>query len=194
MDVHREKLRALLQFAAMVQGSPALVLLLGFLAGQIDRVHFVSDLGGAPVAIRLSSGRRRIWPSPPFEATLRGVNVPDPVTLVSALSGNQDPICLSIEFEGAQSEAWYQNLVVPRYIDVAAGRTAEHRAAEHRLEDLRRQIDHALDVYNECRRLLEEGDPAREAELQIFKEMAERELKECSEQLARLESTLQKRL
>lgn len=193
MDVERDKLRALLQFAAMVQGSPGLVLLMGYLAGQLHRVHFVEDLSGAPVAVRLSSGRRRIWPAPPFEAHVRGVEVPDPVTLVSALSGTNDPICLSIAFEGLSAEPWYEALVVPRYLDVAAGRTPERQAAERRVEELRGRIDHALDVYSECRRLLDEGDPAREADLKVFVEMAERELKECSDELARLEAGLPKR-
>lgn len=193
MDIERDKLRAVLQLAAMVQGSPGLVLLMGYLAGQLHRVHFVADLAGAPVAVRLSSARRRIWPSPPFEAHVRGVSVPDPVTLVSALSGTDDPVCVLVEFEGLDAEPWYEALVVPRYIDVAAGRTPERQASERRVDELRHRIDHALDVYNECRRLLEEGDPAREAELKVFQEMAERELRECSDELARLEAGLQKR-
>ena len=42
-----KKLEALNNFTKLVGDDPVLAYLMGFLAGQVDRVHFVRDLRGA---------------------------------------------------------------------------------------------------------------------------------------------------
>ncbi len=59
--------------------------------------------------------------------------------------------------------------------------------AEGRIDDLRSRIDRALDIYNECRRLMEESSPERRAELAAFQQMAQEELQACTRELRALE-------
>ncbi|HHY16703.1 MAG TPA: hypothetical protein GX524_01375, partial [Firmicutes bacterium] len=80
MVSREKKLDALYTFSVMVIQNPLFSYLLGYLAGQIDRVHFVEDLSGADIAIRLCIRRSALWPREPFQATVRGVSMPSPLS------------------------------------------------------------------------------------------------------------------
>lgn len=185
--MRREKLNALLQFGARVADDPMLQLLVGFLAGQVDRVHFVRSLEGAPIAVRIAIGRRAVWPARGFHATVRGVPIPVPVALVSVLAETTDPIALQLSFDGMEAALWLQKV---QKDDLAEATRSPRLRLEEDLAALRARIDQALDVYNECQRLLADGDPAREKELRFFLELARREIEGLGAEFQRLRAEL----
>lgn len=186
MTPARKKLNALLHFGVRVQDDPALTFVLGFLCARVDRLHIVRDLEGADIAIRLVAGRRRIWPRLPFQARIGQVTIPDPATLVSALNEQSGPIFVDLDFDGRESEPWYLAVALPSPADVADEQEWPANDTERRIAELRRRIDHALDVYNECQRLLADASHTG-ADTAAFLAMAEQELRTCSEALARLQ-------
>jgi len=186
-DELRRKVRVLQQLSIAAYPDAMLVYLCGMLMGAVHRVHFVRDLEGAPIAIQISMGRARVWPTPAWQATVGGMTIPDPLTLASALAQRDDPICVKLLFDGSNEHEDFQQLLVNSYADIVAGRTAGVQHAEDRIAELRARIDRALDIYNECRRLMEEGSPERQAELAAFQRMAQEELQACTRELRRLE-------
>ena len=186
-DELRRKVRVLQQLSIAAYPDAMLVYLCGMLMGAVHRVHFVRDLEGAPIAIQISMGRARVWPTPAWQATVGGMTIPDPLTLASALAQRDDPICVKLLFDGSNEHEDFQQLLVNSYADIVAGRTAGVQHAEDRIAELRARIDRALDIYNECRRLMEEGAPERQAELAAFQRMAQEELQACTRELRRLE-------
>jgi len=98
-----KKLEALNNFTKLVGDDPVLAYLMGFLAGQVDRVHFVRDLRGADISLRLSQASLTVWPGAPFTASVGGVVVPHPVAFVKAV-GQTNPdrqIFVSLSFDRA---------------------------------------------------------------------------------------------
>src|SRR5690606_18923044 len=80
-DELRRKVRVLQQLSIAAYPDAMLVYLCGMLMGAVHRVHFVRDLEGAPIAIQISMGRARVWPTPAWQATVGGMTIPDPLTL-----------------------------------------------------------------------------------------------------------------
>lgn len=193
IDEIHHKIKVLQNAAMQAYPDAMLVYLFGLLMGAVDRVHFVRDLEGAPVAIQANVGRARVWPMAPWQATIGGMTFPDPLTFASALARRTDPICVRLLFDGSESDEAFQSIVVDSYADVAAGRTAGVVAAEDRIEDLKGRIDRALDIYNETRRLMADGDPDRRAELEAFQRIAQEELRACTRQLQALEMLVAER-
>lgn len=191
-EIHH-KIRVLQHLAIEAYPDAMLVYLFGLLMGAIDRVHFVRDLDGAPVGIQVNMGRARVWPTSPWQATISGMTFPDPLTLASALAQRDDPICVRLAFDGSENNEDFQEALVDNYADVAAGRTAGVVRTDERIDDLKDRIDRALDIYNECRRLMDDGDPERQAELQAFQRMAQEELQACTRELRALEMLVAER-
>ena len=178
MAVNRaRKLQALLLLARMRPADGPLLFLLGFLAGRVDRLVFVEDLEGWEVAIHLMDPGRLLWPGRPFRARVGTVEVPDPVTLVSALLERTDPIAIRIDF--THPPQWYTELVEAGEGDEAP------TPPEDRVEELRRRVDQTLDFYNECRRALAAGAREREAELRFLLDLARAEVAALSRELQR---------
>lgn len=191
-EIHH-KIRVLQHLAIEAYPDAMLVYLFGLLMGAVDRVHFVRDLDGAPVGIQVNMGRARVWPTSPWQATISGMIFPDPLTLASALAQRDDPICVRLAFDGSENNEDFQEALVDSYADVAAGRTAGVVRTDERIDDLKERIDRALDIYNECRRLMDDGDPERQAELQAFQRMAQEELQACTRELRALEMLVAER-
>lgn len=187
MDEIRHKIRILQKVAVEAYPDAMLVYLFGLLMGSVERVHFVRDLEGAPVAVQANVGRTRVWPTLPWQATIGGMSFPDPLTFASALAQRTDPICVRLTFDGSENDEDLQSIVVDSYADVAAGRTAGVVEAEERIDDLKERIDRALDIYNETRRLMADGDPERQTELEAYQRIAQEELQACTRQLRTLE-------
>lgn len=189
MATSRDKLNAILQLAMRLPGEPSLQLLLGFFAGNLDRVHFVRSLEGAEVAVRLVFGRRQVWPSMPFQAVVRNVPVPLPAALISALAETDDDIAVQVDFDGIESAIWYQKVV---HDDLASATLSPRERAQEAMEELRARIDRALDVYRECRDLMERADPSRQKELEFFMNLAREEIGSLSAELERLKVSLER--
>ncbi|HCD41088.1 MAG TPA: hypothetical protein DEQ54_00515 [Firmicutes bacterium] len=176
-----KKLEALNNFTKLVGDDPVLAYLMGFLAGQVDRVHFVRDLRGADISLRLSQASLTVWPGAPFTASVGGVVVPHPVAFVKAV-GQTNPdrqIFVSLSFDRADEAEWYQEVLLPDVSHVQFGT----QAAEEKVTSLRSELDRALDIYAECKKLMGESGSERKKELDYYISVAETEMKQLSAQL-----------
>ncbi|MBX6378513.1 MAG: hypothetical protein IRY95_08185 [Clostridia bacterium] len=161
-----------------------MITLLGFLAGRLDRVHFVRSLDQARVAARLSTRPGTLWPHRSFEGFVDGVPVPSPFLFIAALVERDDDIFVNLDFPGAGEAPWYQTVLADAPQDLAAANP------EERMEELRQRIDHTLDVYAECQRLLQNGAGEREQELSFFLNLARMEMQALSRELNSLRQEL----
>ncbi|MGI6627461.1 MAG: hypothetical protein ACOX4K_03830 [Bacillota bacterium] len=179
MVSREKKLDALYTFSVMVIQNPLFSYLLGYLAGQIDRVHFVEDLSGADIAIRLCIRRSALWPREPFQATVRGVSMPSPLSLVRAVNNDDSQICVFLDFDSAHEAAWYREVLLPdvSYIKDAA------EAAREESDNLRREMNKTLDIYRECKAMLNTGPPEKKEEMSFYIRLAEQQLRSLSSQL-----------
>ncbi len=187
----RTKLEAVVRMGRHLPHNPDMTFFLGFLAGNLQRLHFVRSLEGAPVAIAISAGRRMIWPGSVFDATLHSVPVPLPGALVSALVENDEPICVRVALDDAMEAQWFEPLLVDSYDAIRADRPEDSLAA--RMRGLRTRIDQQLDVYRECRRLLAEGSGEDESRLRYFLGLAQTEIESLGTQLSALNTSLGRR-
>jgi hypothetical protein len=177
----RTKLEALIRVGKHLPQHPEMAFFLGFLAGNLDRLHFVRSLEGAPVAIRIAAGRKHIWPGSLFEAKVHKVPVPMPGMLVSALVENDEPICVHVGLDDPEDAAFLEGLTVDSYEAIRP--SSPEDTLRQRMAHLHQRIDQALDVYRECRRLLEAHEGEDEARLRFFLGLAQQEIEALSQQL-----------
>ncbi len=189
-DLKFEKLRLLYSFSQTLPTDPIYVFVIGLLAGLIHRVHFVRDTAGAPISVKLVSARSLIWPSQGFSALVNGVAVPEPMTLASILAKDDTPICVELVHPFVVQDEEIQHLFADSYLEIAAMGDETLHYNEKRTAELRQQIDHALDVYNECQVQLRQDDGSRKQELQAFLDIAKKNLSQCSRELKELERQL----
>ena len=187
----RTKLEAVVRLGRHLPQHAEMTFLLGFLAGNLPRVHFVRSLDGAPVAISIAAGRRHIWPGSVFDATVHSVPVPIPGALVAALVENDEPICVRVSLDDPVEAAWFEPLLVDSYYAARSDRPLDTLAT--RVESVRGQIDQQLDIYRECRRLLAEGGGEDEARLRFFLGLAQSEIEGFGKELTALNGKLQAR-
>jgi hypothetical protein len=95
------KLEAVYRFDMMAAQNPWLAFFFGYLARQVDRVNFVNDLADADIAIRLSARHTAVWPHEPFKATVRGIAMPNTLSLVRPITEEDTPIYVSLDFDQA---------------------------------------------------------------------------------------------
>ncbi|MGE5587637.1 MAG: hypothetical protein ACM3ZO_05440 [Clostridia bacterium] len=183
-----KKLEALQNFTMMVGGDPAFAYLMGFLTGQVDRVHFVQNPSGADIAVRLSQGRLTVWPAEPFRATVGGVIVPNPMAFVAAASNSDRQICVSLNFERQDEASWYQEVLLPDVSHVKG----PWEAAEEEAKALRAEMDRALDIYSECKRLLEKDEGGRKVELDYYMKIAQEQMRQLSSKLEEVNAELRR--
>ncbi len=181
MTSRAQKLEAVYNFGLMVGQNPWFSFLVGFLAGQIERVHFVRDLKGADIAVSLSARRAIIWPNDPFKATVRGVSMPNTFVLVKSVADDPSPICVDLDFDHREETDWYQTVVLPSVSYIKDPEEAMHNESE----DLWNQMDRTLDLYRECRSLLQDDDQ-RKQELQYYMNLAEGQMRNLSRQMDEL--------
>jgi len=180
----------LYQVGMHLHPNPLATFVIGLLAGVVDRVHFVRRTEGAPLAIELAIGRAQLWPAGPLRVRARGLELGDPMSLASAVALGKDPICVRVQGGGLEENETYQELVVESFEEIAAEGITPEEKKELRAEMLRKQIDQALNIYHECTVLLEEGDPARRAELERYLALAREELRRATRELHTLEEEL----
>ncbi|HHV62285.1 MAG TPA: hypothetical protein GXX51_06575 [Firmicutes bacterium] len=184
-----KKIEALSNFTAMVANNPALTYLMGYLTGQVDRVHFVKDLNGAEIAVRVSQGRLTVWPAEPFRATVAGLIILNPISFAAAVNNMKDPICVSLYFENAENTPWYQEVLLP---DVSYVKGAEE-AVEDKAKELRSEMDRTLDIYRECMKLLESDTGERRKELDYYLVVAQNQLRELNRKLEQVTIEMNRR-
>lgn len=184
MDTRRKRFAAIMKLASELPKHPALMMLIGFLSAQLDRVRLVPPgmiPTDAEVRVEITTPQARIWTGRWFRAWLGTAEVPDPVVLISAMTERDSDIYVAVDF-GPHMPDWLREAMDP----VAA----TGMSPRERLDDLRARVDHALDVYNEVRKLLEEGDTEREKELHFLLDTAKDEIQRLSAEIERLKSEL----
>ncbi|NLS44760.1 MAG: hypothetical protein GX969_03355 [Firmicutes bacterium] len=183
-----KKLEALGNFTKLVGDDPVLAYLMGFLTGQVERVHFVRDSQGADIFLRLSQDKFTVWPGEPFRANVGGVVMPHPIAFVKAVGQTHSDrqICVSLHFERANETDWYQEVLLPDVSHVRLG----VEAVEQEARVLRSEMDHALDIYAECKRLLEKSESERKTELDYYMSVAQAQMKLLSGKLEEVSTQL----
>lgn len=180
MVPREKKLKALYNLTLMVVQNPLLTHLFGYLTGQVDRVHFVENLAGADIAVKISLRRLTLWPADPFSATVKGVSMPNSLALVQAISDQEDiPICISVDFDNINEAYWYQEVLLP---DVSYVKDVVE-AAKEESSLLRQEMDRVLDIYRECQMLYNSTTGDRQKEMAYYIKVAEQELKALSDKL-----------
>ena len=152
------KLNALRQIA-MSAGEPSLIPVLAFLAGRLDRVHFVEDVGEAEVAVHLSLNRR-LWPRLPFRSQVDGATINNPIMFIDIVALRDVDVYVRVDLGVGDPPQWYT--------DVLETFVPDHRSAlEASIEQIREKIDLALDAYRTASEGLATAAEEERAYLQV---------------------------
>ncbi len=186
MVTKEKKLEVLYKFSLVVIKNPLLSYLMGFLAGQVDRVHFVNDLTGAEISLQLCVRSLALWPTEPFRATTGGISMPNPISFVQAVSKSRSQICVRLDFDNAENAEWYQEVLLPNvsYVKNAA------EAAEEEIFKLKQEMNRSLDIYRECKNMLNDSVPDKQEEIKFYIKLAEQQLKKLSYRLETLNTKI----
>lgn len=186
MDVDRQtKLETLRRIAMILRPDGPLLVLFGFLAGVLDRLEFVRDLEGAPVAVQLSLDSR-VWPRVPFRGHINGEMVLNPIAFVDLAALRDDEVYVRADFPWGHEPDWYRQVAS----EAVKGR---RQRLEEAVAALRERIDFALDVYRTAKPLLESSTEEERRRLQFVLQTARQEIQTLSRQLSELEAQLGRR-
>ena len=176
------KLEVLRRVAMVLRPEGPLLVLFGFLAGRLDRVHFVRSLEGAGVAIQLSADSR-IWPRVPFRGRVGEETVLNPIAFVDLVATRDDDLYVRVDFPYGDEPGWYR--------EVAQDAPQDWRASlEEATLRVRERIDFALDAYRAAAPLVEKATGEERRRLQFVLETARTEIQGLSRQLSELQARL----
>lgn len=177
--------RVLVYLARLSSQTPSIQVALGYLLYDPGRVEFVHQIRDERVlAMAISVHRRIEVPMAPWQGYVRGVPVPDPLTWIQgAKTVSNQPIAVRVSTDDPFLLARLQPLIQPDQDRV------ERRRMEQRMQDLRRDVDETLDIYNEVRHIME-VDPERQEELNRFLNMAQTEMQALGQELKNLKARL----
>lgn len=181
----REDIDKLLIYLGRITGQiPALQMVIGYLMADPSRVRFVDSLDRGPELTMAISAHRRIeLPISPWQGYIRGVPVPDPLTWIQAARSIRGDIAIRL----SSDDPLVFQLVTPL---IAPDRVRHERILMgDRMHNLRKELDRALDLYNEVRHLME-IDQERHKELEQFLSMAEREMHNMGRELSHLKQRM----
>lgn len=183
MTSRAAKLNALRQIA-MTAGEPGLVPVLAFLAGRLDHVHFVEDVGQADVSIHISLNQR-LWPRLPFRAQVDGAAIHNPIMFIDIVALKNVDVYVRVDLGMNEPPQWYT--------DVLESFVPDHRSAlEASIEQIREKIDLALDAYRTASEGLDSADEEERTYLKFVLEKAKEDMRQLNAQLAELESKIGK--
>ncbi len=181
-----EVLASLAQLARLTAGVPPAHLMAGYLLAQPDRTRFVSRLDPtAPLGMAFGIHRRIEVPMMPWQGFIRGVPIPDPLLWIDSVRGAPRD---AIEVRVSTDDLALTNLLAPVY---ARTKPREERVAiERHIKNLRTEVDRALDIYAEVKRLMEDPDHEADRDLPRFLSMAEGQMEQLGRELSRLKARL----
>ena len=181
-----EVLASLAQLARLTAGVPPAHLMAGYLLAQPDRTRFVSRLDPtAPLGMAFGIHRRIEVPMMPWQGFIRGVPIPDPLLWIDSVRGAPRD---AIEVRVSTDDLALTNLLAPVY---ASTKPLEERVAiERHIKNLRTEVDRALDIYAEVKRLMEDPDHEADRDLPRFLSMAEGQMEQLGRELSRLKARL----
>ena len=176
------KLEVLRRVAMVLRPEGPLLVLFGFLAGRLDRVHFVRSLEGASTAVHLSVDSR-IWPRVPFRGRVGDEQILHPIAFVDLVAPRDDDIYVKVDFPYGEEPGWYREVVFDAPQDWRA-------TLEQATMRVRERIDFALDVYRAAAPLVEKATGEERKRLQFVIETARAEIQGLSRQLSELQAKL----
>jgi hypothetical protein len=179
-------LAALAQLARLTVGAPPAQLMVGYLLGNAERVRFVSRIrSDAELAMSFGVHRRIEVPIVPWQGFIRGVPIPDPLLWVDAARPYRTaPIAVRVLTDDRTLTELLRTLLDP------AEQRERRRDLEARIEQLRQEVDRTLDIYGELRRLMAEPGE-HDPNLPHFYRMAQQQMGQLGEELARLKERLE---
>lgn len=181
----REEIDKLLIYLGRLTGQlPVLQMVVGYLMSDPSRVRFVDSLGQSRnLAMAVSVHRRIELPMAPWQGYIRNVPVPDPLTWIQAARSMGGEIAVRISSDDPLVVQLLNPLVAP-------DRERQQRLVmSDRMQNLRLELDRALDLYNEVRHLME-VDQERQHELEKFLGMAEAEMQNMGQELTHIKDRL----
>lgn len=182
-----ETLASLAQLARLTAGAPPAHLMAGYLLAHPERTRFVSHLDPeAPLAMTFGVHRRIEVPMMPWQGFIRGVPIPDPLLWIDSTRGEARD---RIDVRVSTDDPVMTRLMAPLQ---ARSRPREERAAlERHMESLRTEVDRALDIYAEVKRLMQDPDHEADGDLPRFLSMAEGQMEQLGRELARLKARIE---
>lgn len=177
-----EKLQALRHIGMTMQADVVVVSVLSFLAGRLDRVHFVADVEGASIAAYFSL-HSRLWPRVPFRAEIDGTPVSHPLAFIERAALRDEDVYVQVDFAGSDPPEWYKAVLEESVQDA-------RQYIEASMARVRSQIDMALDVYRTANDALVQADEEKQAYLRFALQRARDDIKSLSSRLQELESQL----
>lgn len=172
------KLHALRQIAILMNEG-ALLPLLSFFAGRLDKVRFVKDLTDAGVGVHLSTNMR-LWPRIPFRAEIDGRQVNNPIAFIEQMALRDDDLFVRVEVGTDEAPSWLE----PVLEEYAQGR---RDALETSIDQIRDKIDLALDAYRTASDALDEADSEHRKYLKFVLEKAKEDMRTLNARLDELE-------
>lgn len=187
-DGVEERRLALAQLARLTQGVPPAHLMTGYLLAAEDRVRFTSNLPpDAELGMSFGIHRRLEIPMLPWQGTVRGVLVPDPLLWIEAAGMlGRASIWVRVSTDDSQLSKLLAGLVTSNRAVV------ERRGIETRIQGLREEVDRTLDIYGEVRRLMQASNAHQDADpnLPQFLRLAQEQMQALGDELSRLKQQL----
>ncbi len=183
----REQIDKLLIYLGRLTSQvPVLQVIVGYLLADPSRVRFVDTLDqDRKLAMTMAVHRRIELPVAPWQGYIRGVPVPDALTWIQAARGVSGDITIRLSSDDSMLLQLLNPLVTPER------QRHERVAMEERMQNLRQELDRALDLYNEVRHLME-IDQDRQQELEKFLTMAQSEMQNMGQELTQIKQRISK--
>jgi hypothetical protein len=182
-----ETLAALDQLARLTVGAPPAHLMVGYLLGNVERVRFVSRLEG-DVALGMSFGvhRRIEVPMMPWQGYVRGVPIPDPLLWIQAarMVGTSQ-ILIRVSTDDTQ----LTRILTP--VLEQERQRSERGTLDREIRNLRQEVDRALDIYAEVKKLMDDPERREDSNLPRFMAMAQSQMEQLGAELSRLKARLE---
>ncbi|PSR32161.1 MAG: hypothetical protein C7B46_15485 [Sulfobacillus benefaciens] len=178
--------RILSHLARISVNAPAIQIAVGYLLADPRRVRFVSQFGeGTGLGMAISAHRRIEIPLAPWQGFINGVPVPDPLLWIEA-AGTLPNGVVAVRISTDDVE------LMQRLSPMITQDRERHERREitERVQNLRQELDRALDLYNEVRHVME-VDQDRQAELTKFLGIAENEMHNLGQELKFLKGRLE---
>lgn len=182
----REEIDKLLIYIGRLAGQvPVLQVIVGYLLSDPSRIRFVDTLeSNRDLAMAVSVHRRIELPVAPWQGYIRNVPVPDPLTWIQAARAMGGEIAVRVSSDDPIVVQLLSPLVAPERA------RQERLVMEDRMQNLRQELDRALDLYNEVRHLM--GiDQERHQELEKFLAMAEAEMQNMGRELGQIKQRIE---
>ncbi|SMC02772.1 hypothetical protein SAMN00768000_0758 [Sulfobacillus thermosulfidooxidans DSM 9293] len=178
--------KVLVYIGRIAQQNPLIQTIIGYLMADPSRTRFVYQLKDEyALSMTMSIHRRIEIPLAPWQGFIRGVPVPDPLTWIQAAQDFKgQPIMVRLSTDD------------PVLLQLLNTLLKDEKAQEYRnqlldrMESVRKELDRALDLYNEVRHIME-IDHERQPELIKFLAMAEDQMQGMGQELKTLKAHLE---